>query len=165
MFDLKEENLPVTVDQLQQAEVCIKTSHRLQFVPHPQKFFQIEVNEQLEQIFLKHCHVDAKLQNIGKVLPNVKVLRTESEKFLGMIENTNKLAEKVSAKVRQLDLARVNIDFIYFSFLYSSKICFIDQSLRMPEESKRHSGSATVQRRRSHCSAKRGLRAGSSTCT
>jgi len=42
-------------------------------------------------------------------LPNVIVIRTEGEKFHDMIAHTNELAENVSAKVRQLDLARVSI--------------------------------------------------------
>ena len=65
----------------------------------------------MEHILTRHCHVEAKLQSIGKVLPNVAIVRSEGEKFRNMIEYTNKLAEKVSAKVRQLDLARVGIQF------------------------------------------------------
>jgi len=52
--------------------------------------------------------VEAKLQNIGKVLPNIVLIRAEGEKFCDMIARTNELAENVSAKVRQLDLARVS---------------------------------------------------------
>jgi len=52
--------------------------------------------------------VEAKLQNIGKVLPNIVLIRNEGEKFCDMIARTNELAENVSAKVRQLDLARVS---------------------------------------------------------
>lgn len=55
----------------------------------------------------RHCHIEAKLQNINKILPNVAVIRSEGEKFRETIDKTNKLAETVSAKVRQLDLARV----------------------------------------------------------
>ncbi|XP_014217199.2 conserved oligomeric Golgi complex subunit 4 [Copidosoma floridanum] len=70
---------------------------------------QVAVDKQLEQILARHCHIEAKLQTIGKVLPNVAVVRSEAEKFQDMIEHTNKLAEKVSAKVRQLDLARSRV--------------------------------------------------------
>lgn len=62
----------------------------------------------MDTILARQCHVEAKLQNIGKVLPNVLVIRTEGEKFRDMITRTNELAENVSAKVRQLDLARVS---------------------------------------------------------
>lgn len=62
---------------------------------------------------MKHCHVEAKLQNIGKGLPSIGAIRSESEKFADMIENTNILAEKVSAKVRQLDLARVGVKIFF----------------------------------------------------
>ena len=58
---------------------------------------------------MRHCNVEVKLQSISKVLSNVAVVCTESSKFKNMIDHTNKLAEKVSHKVRQLDLARVCI--------------------------------------------------------
>ncbi|XP_043275819.1 conserved oligomeric Golgi complex subunit 4 [Venturia canescens] len=86
---VNEENLSTICRQLQEAEV--------------------RVNNELEQMLQRHCHVEAKLQNISKVLPNVVVIRAESEKFCAMINRTNKLAEAVSAKVRQLDLARSRV--------------------------------------------------------
>lgn len=61
----------------------------------------------MENILSRQCHVEAKLQNISKVLPNVIVVREEGEKFYNMIARTDELAKNVSAKVRQLDLARV----------------------------------------------------------
>lgn len=68
---------------------------------------QIKIEKSLENILSRQCYVEAKLQNISKVLPNVNIIRTEAEKFCNMIARTNDLAENVSAKVRQLDLARV----------------------------------------------------------
>lgn len=55
----------------------------------------------------KYCYVEAKLQSINKILPNVALIRSEGENFRDTIEKTNRLAETVSAKVRKLDLARV----------------------------------------------------------
>lgn len=78
---------------------------------------QIAVNKQLDHILMRHYHVEAKLQSIGKVLPNVAIVRAEGEKFRNMIDHTNRLAEKVSAKVRQLDLARVST---YSSLLFDT---------------------------------------------
>ncbi|XP_051154343.1 conserved oligomeric Golgi complex subunit 4 isoform X1 [Leptopilina boulardi] len=84
-----EENCPEILERLQEAEVTI--------------------NKQLNHILSRHYHVESKLQNISKVLPNVVVIRAESEKFRDMINHTNDLAEKVSAKVRHLDLARSRV--------------------------------------------------------
>lgn len=86
---VNEENCPEILERLQEAEVAI--------------------NKQLNNILSRHYHVEAKLQNISKVLPNVVVIRGESEKFRDMINHTNELAEKVSAKVRHLDLARSRV--------------------------------------------------------
>lgn len=69
---------------------------------------QIKIEKNFKNILSRQCHVEAKLQSISKVLPNVVVIRTEGEKFCNMIRRTNELAENVSAKVRQLDLARVS---------------------------------------------------------
>lgn len=86
---VNEENCQEILERLQEAEVTI--------------------NKQLNHILSRHYHVEAKLQNISKVLPNVVVIRAESEKFRDMINYTNDLAEKVSAKVRHLDLARSRV--------------------------------------------------------
>ncbi|XP_071650281.1 conserved oligomeric Golgi complex subunit 4 [Temnothorax longispinosus] len=86
---VNEENLQQILDKLSEDEVSIKKN--------------------LDTILARRCHVEAKLQNIGKVLPNVVVIRTEGEKFCDMIARTNELAENVSAKVRQLDLARSRV--------------------------------------------------------
>ncbi|XP_016913115.1 conserved oligomeric Golgi complex subunit 4 isoform X1 [Apis cerana] len=70
---------------------------------------EVKIEKNLENILSRQCHVEAKLQNISKVLPNVVIIRTEGEKFCNMITRTNELAENVSAKVRQLDLARSRV--------------------------------------------------------
>ncbi|XP_058806623.1 conserved oligomeric Golgi complex subunit 4 [Phymastichus coffea] len=70
---------------------------------------EIAVNTSLDNTMLRHCHIEAKLQHIGKVIPNVTTIRLEGENFKSMINHTNNLAEKVSAKVRQLDLARTRV--------------------------------------------------------
>lgn len=86
---MNEENLQEILDKLSEDEISIKRN--------------------LDTIIARQCHVEAKLQNIGKVLPNVIVIRTEGEKFRDMITRTNELAENVSSKVRQLDLARSRV--------------------------------------------------------
>lgn len=68
----------------------------------------MSINKQLDHMLSKHIHVDAKLQQMSKVLPKVEIIKAEADKFAGMIVYTNQLAEKVSAKVRYLDLARVS---------------------------------------------------------
>ncbi|KAK0076738.1 hypothetical protein PV325_004942 [Microctonus aethiopoides] len=88
--------LPITEEDL------IKICHNLDDA-------EIRVNRELEQMLQRYCHVEAKLQNINKILPNVAVVRSEGEKFRDTIDKTNKLAETVSAKVRQLDLARSRV--------------------------------------------------------
>ncbi|XP_011506140.1 PREDICTED: conserved oligomeric Golgi complex subunit 4 [Ceratosolen solmsi marchali] len=85
----KEENLMTVIDKLQEDDIA--------------------VNKHLDHILSKHCHVEAKLQSISKILPNIAIVRLEAEKFQNVIGHTNNLAEKVSAKVRQLDLARSRV--------------------------------------------------------
>lgn len=66
------------------------------------------MKEKLDNLLSRHCYIESKLQNINKVLPKVVFIRGEAEKFRNMIIHTNELAENVSSKVRQLDLARVS---------------------------------------------------------
>lgn len=89
-------NMSITEDNL--TEICKKLDEAEQ-----------RVNKNLEQMLQRHCHIETKLKSISKVLPNVGVIRIEGEKFLDKIEKTNKLAETVSAKVRQLDNARSRV--------------------------------------------------------
>lgn len=129
---VNEENIQQTLDKLSEDEVCIcdmsglqihyrtcckivihTTIQSLLYTFHStfDKWLicrQISIKKNLDAILTRRCHVEAKLQNIGKVLPNVIIIHTEGEKFRDMIARTNKLAENVSAKVRQLDLARVS---------------------------------------------------------
>ncbi|KAI4494357.1 hypothetical protein M0802_009040 [Mischocyttarus mexicanus] len=70
---------------------------------------EIIVKEKLDNLFSRHCYIESKLQNINKVLPKVVFIRGEAEKFRNMIVHTNELAENVSSKVRQLDLARSRV--------------------------------------------------------
>lgn len=66
------------------------------------------MKEKLDNLLSRHCYIESKLQNINKVLPKVVFIRGEADKFRNMIIHTNELAENVSSKVRQLDLARVS---------------------------------------------------------
>ncbi|XP_008555535.1 conserved oligomeric Golgi complex subunit 4 [Microplitis demolitor] len=86
---ITEENLP---------EICRKLDEA-----------EIRINKELEQMLQKYCYVEAKLQSINKILPNVALIRSEGENFRDTIEKTNRLAETVSAKVRKLDLARSRV--------------------------------------------------------
>ncbi|KAF7990028.1 hypothetical protein HCN44_008702 [Aphidius gifuensis] len=88
----------MTISENNLAEICKKLDEAEQ-----------RVNKDLEQMLQRHCHIETKLKSISKVLPNVGVIRIEGEKFLDTIEKTNKLAETVSAKVRQLDHARSRV--------------------------------------------------------
>lgn len=51
--------------------------------------------------------MEAKLRGITKVLPNLQIVHSDAQQLAEMITFTSTLAENVSAKVRQLDIARV----------------------------------------------------------
>lgn len=56
----------------------------------------------------RHCQLDAKVRGITKVLPNLQVIHSDALQLSEMITFISTLAENVSAKVRQLDNARVS---------------------------------------------------------
>jgi len=76
---------------------------------------QDEINNELETLFSRQCHLEAKLHGITKMLPNLQIVHSDAEQLSEMITFTSTLAENVSAKVRQLDVARVRCSTCIFS--------------------------------------------------
>jgi len=76
---------------------------------------QDEINNELETLFSRQCHLEAKLHGITKMLPNLQIVHSDAEQLSEMITFTSTLAENVSAKVRQLDVARVRCSTSIFS--------------------------------------------------
>ncbi len=58
----------------------------------------------------RQCHLEAKLRSVTKALPNLQIVKSDAQHLSEMIAHTSNLAENVSAKVRKLDDARVNIN-------------------------------------------------------
>lgn len=69
--------------------------------------YQEEVNAALEALLLRQAHLGGKLKSISQALPNLQNLKNDAVRLSEMISFTSDLAENVSAKVRQLDEARV----------------------------------------------------------
>ncbi|KAH8410645.1 hypothetical protein KR009_009875 [Drosophila setifemur] len=67
---------------------------------------EARVNEKLESLLTKQCHIEAKMSGIGRSLTLLLTVDSDSNKLNEQIVNTAQLAESVSAKVRRLDLAR-----------------------------------------------------------
>ncbi|XP_049774280.1 conserved oligomeric Golgi complex subunit 4 isoform X2 [Schistocerca cancellata] len=65
-----------------------------------------KINDQLGTLLARQCHLEAKLRGISKALPNLQIVHSDAKQLVEMISFTSTLAENVSAKVRQLDLAR-----------------------------------------------------------
>lgn len=67
------------------------------------------LDEELDSILANRSTVDAKIESVQKLVPNLEML-TENAKHLDkVISDTNELAEKVSSKVRILDLAKSRV--------------------------------------------------------
>ncbi|XP_021935308.1 conserved oligomeric Golgi complex subunit 4 isoform X2 [Zootermopsis nevadensis] len=70
---------------------------------------QEEINNGLETLLSRQCHLEAKLRGITKVLPNLQIVHSDAQQLAEMITFTSTLAENVSSKVRQLDIARSRV--------------------------------------------------------
>nr|CAD7434218.1 unnamed protein product [Timema monikensis] len=68
-----------------------------------------EVNNALETLLARQCHLEAKLRSVTKVLPNLHIVHSDTRRLTDMITFTSTLAENVSAKVRHLDIARSRV--------------------------------------------------------
>nr|XP_018899080.1 PREDICTED: conserved oligomeric Golgi complex subunit 4 [Bemisia tabaci] len=65
-----------------------------------------EVDKQLEKLLSKKTGLDGKIRDIAKAIPNLDIVNSDAKQLAEMVAVTSKLAENVSAKVRQLDIAR-----------------------------------------------------------
>lgn len=59
------------------------------------------------KVLKERDEIELQLKTIGKKLSNLKPVETEAEHFAEVIRSTALLADDVSAKVRQLDKAKV----------------------------------------------------------
>ncbi|XP_052232014.1 conserved oligomeric Golgi complex subunit 4-like isoform X2 [Dreissena polymorpha] len=65
-----------------------------------------EVNDELALLLEKQSNMEDKMISLHRTLPNLQMLQTDSKQLSGMVSFTSTLAENVSSKVRQLDLAK-----------------------------------------------------------
>lgn len=68
---------------------------------------QIRITEKLDLLMGQQCDIEAKLRNVSLLVPRLKSVKSDAKHLSGMIHFTCTLAENVSAKVRELDIAKV----------------------------------------------------------
>ncbi|GAB1597611.1 conserved oligomeric Golgi complex subunit 4-like [Argonauta hians] len=67
------------------------------------------VNEELNSLLEHQSLLESKMLALHKMLPNLQVLDSDSKQLSTMISFTSTLAENVSSKVRQLDVAKGHV--------------------------------------------------------
>nr|SVE74075.1 EOG090X02VY [Daphnia barbata] len=67
---------------------------------------EVKIMEKLDLLVGQQCHIEAKLRNVSLLVPRLKYVKSDSKHLSEMISFTCKLAENVSAKVRELDIAK-----------------------------------------------------------
>ncbi|XP_028391854.1 conserved oligomeric Golgi complex subunit 4-like [Dendronephthya gigantea] len=65
-----------------------------------------QLDRELDALLDGQQKLDTKMNSLQKVVPNLQVVLRDAEKLHQMIDHTAELAEKVSSKVRKLDLAK-----------------------------------------------------------
>ncbi|XP_052818537.1 conserved oligomeric Golgi complex subunit 4-like [Mya arenaria] len=68
-----------------------------------------DVNTELGFLLEKQAHLEDKMVSLHRTLPNLQKLETDSKQLSSMVSFTSTLAENVSSKVRQLDLAKSRV--------------------------------------------------------
>lgn len=83
------------------------------------------MKKELKRLLSRQCQLDAKVRSITKILPNLQIVRSDAVQLSEMISFASTLAENVSAKVRQLDIARVSIiKIMFYKILCSNYVIF-----------------------------------------
>uniref|UniRef100_A0A8C5F0Y8 Component of oligomeric golgi complex 4 n=2 Tax=Gopherus evgoodei TaxID=1825980 RepID=A0A8C5F0Y8_9SAUR len=65
------------------------------------------VEEELEALLEQQSTIESKMVTLHRLGPNLQLIEGDARQLSGMITFTCNLAENVSSKVRQLDLAKV----------------------------------------------------------
>ncbi|XP_074645003.1 conserved oligomeric Golgi complex subunit 4-like [Tubulanus polymorphus] len=68
-----------------------------------------DVTVELTGLTEQQATLESKMASLNKLLPNLKLIYGDSQNLSGMISFTSTLAENVSSKVRQLDLAKSRV--------------------------------------------------------
>lgn len=71
-------------------------------------FVQGEVDEALSGALSRACALEGRLRTASQAYTKLSVVKSDSQEAADMVDKTAALAKDVSAKVRQLDLARVS---------------------------------------------------------
>lgn len=79
--------------------------------------FQSEVDEALSGVLSRACSLEGRLRTASQAYTKLGEVKSDAQTAADMVDKTAALAKDVSAKVRQLDLARVSINLYYLSKL------------------------------------------------
>lgn len=74
---------------------------------------QLEVDEALSDVLGRSASLEGHLRAASQAYSRLGAVRADAEAAAGMVDRTAALARDVSAKVRQLDLARVSSQSTY----------------------------------------------------
>ncbi|XP_064466828.1 conserved oligomeric Golgi complex subunit 4-like [Ornithodoros turicata] len=68
-----------------------------------------EVIKSLDTLISQRASLEVKISNLQKILPTFQLVHSDAEQLANMISFTSTLAETISSKVRQLDLAKSHV--------------------------------------------------------
>ncbi|XP_048748000.1 conserved oligomeric Golgi complex subunit 4-like isoform X2 [Ostrea edulis] len=68
-----------------------------------------DMNTELDSLLEHQSSLEKKMSGLHKILPNLQILETDSKQLSSMVSFTSTLAENVSSKVRQLDVAKSQV--------------------------------------------------------
>ncbi|XP_063687963.1 conserved oligomeric Golgi complex subunit 4-like isoform X2 [Bolinopsis microptera] len=68
------------------------------------------VTKDLDRLLKNQAHLETKMKNLNQILPQVASIEIGCQSLHDKIHSTNLLAENVSRKVRQLDMAKGHVD-------------------------------------------------------
>ena len=77
---------------------------------------QAEVDESLSGVLSRACELEGRMRTASQAYTKLSEVRTDAQTAVDMVERTAELARDVSAKVRQLDLARVSFLIVLCCF-------------------------------------------------
>lgn len=69
----------------------------------------------MNNLFSQKTFLEDKIKGLSKLIPTLKVIKHEAQDLVNTVNDISESSEKISGKIRSLDVARVCQKFILYS--------------------------------------------------
>lgn len=72
-------------------------------------YSQDKLIQDLNSMFSQKAFLEDKMKGLSKLIPSLKIIKSEAQDLVDTVNDISDSSEKISGKIRSLDVARVRI--------------------------------------------------------